>query len=530
MPVSPTPSVKPGAPKKRETFKSALVQIAVAGLVLTGLVLAYYRSRDTKKHVGEVLLAARAAALRGNPADARKALNLLDDALARDAKAPDALALAAALNTDLWLLHHEPGAEERAKEFLERARRAGSKSDDRYGTEALHLLAAGDPRTAEAFVEEQRKKGASTAKLSYALALAMKAQGNLALARQAFASAMDKAWKDPQYSAAWGEALLEEGVPGAADAFNKGLGNNPDFIRGRLGLALARVQRKDRVGESETMVKQVLTREGELSAPLKARAVAIQAAIANIQAQPDQAITLANEAIALNPDDPWALFAKANGLALKNDASAPAAYDAVVARKKSSPVFYFEGAQRLQKAGQAAAAIALLDRYEKVFQAVVSTSADGKPVAWLDRDDRYWLARGDVLMAMERPDEAMASFDKAIAAKSYALPRAYYAKSALLLRQKDYTKAQELLQDITPQDGTGQIPEAYAALGDLLFHKKEWGPGCQNFAFALTRMKAQQAPRESLNELLRSVESKLKSSGQGPIAKLWIEEAKPLIQ
>jgi hypothetical protein len=68
------------------------------------------------------------------------------------------------------------------------------------------------------------------------------------------------------------------------------------------------------------------------------------------------------------------------------------------------------------------------------------------------------------------------------------------------------------------------------AMGEILFQKKEWGPACQNFAFALTRMKATQQPREKLNDVLTDVEKRLKAANQKEVAKLWVEEAKPLIQ
>ena len=83
---------------------------------------------------------------------------------------------------------------------------------------------------------------------------------------------------------------------------------------------------------------------------------------------------------------------------------------------------------------------------------------------------------------------------------------------------------------ITPPDGSGQLAEAYSAMGEILFQKKEWGPGCQNFAYALARLKAKQEPREKLNDLLTDVEKRLKSANQKEIAKQWVEEAKPLIQ
>jgi hypothetical protein len=47
---------------------------------------------------------------------------------------------------------------------------------------------------------------------------------------------------------------------------------------------------------------------------------------------------------------------------------------------------------------------------------------------------------------------------------------------------------------------------------------------------ALTRMKATQQPREKLNDVLTDVEKRLKAANQKEVAKLWVEEAKPLIQ
>src|SRR5690606_29852851 len=107
-------------------------------------------------------------------------------------------------------------------------------------------------------------------------------------------------------------------------------------------------------------------------------------------------------------------------------------------------------------------------------KAVKNPTADGKEEIYLDRDDRYWLARGDLLKTAGKLDEAMASYEKAIDAKSLNLTRAYYAKAALLIEKKDLDKAAELLQDITPPDGTGQLAEAYIAMGDILFEKKDW--------------------------------------------------------
>ncbi len=516
--------------KKRESFGSALVQIVIVGALLATAVFFMYRRGSNRKEVAELMTQARQTAVKGNLADVKKAISTVEEALEKDSSAGDPNAFAAAMYTDLWMIHREAGAEAKAREYLEKAKKVDSKSEDRYGAEALQMIAAGNAKGAEDFVEELRKKGGSGARIFYAQALALKKQGNLKLAGTGFKASMDKAWKDMNYASSWGEELLEEGIPGGLDVFTKATGQNPEHFRARLGLALARVQKRDRVGDAENIVKEVMAREGELSAPQKARAAAIGALILNIQEQYDTAITAANAALALNPDDEWALHAKAVALAAKKDPTAPAAFDAAVAKASTSPIFYFEGAAALQKAGMGDAAMGLLTKYEGVFKNVKNPTADGKEEVYLDRDDRYWLARGDLLKTAGKQDEAMTSYDKAIEAKSLNLTRAYYSKAALLLEKKDYEKATELLQDITPPDGTGQLPEAYMAMGDILFEKKDWGAAAQNYAFALTRMRAKQEPREKLNDVVNDIEKRLKAVNQKEIAKMWVEEAKPLIQ
>ncbi len=516
--------------KKRESLPSALIQIAVVGAILALAVVLIYKRGTTKKELGELVKQARATAMRGNPNDLRKGLALAEEALAKDSSHPEALAVAASINTDLWLQHADAAAEPKAKDFLERAKKADAKVEERFGAEALHMIANGQANQAATFIEELRKKGANSAKLTYAQALAFKAQGQLQLAKTGFSVAVDKAWKDPQYTAAWAEAILDEGVPGAVDAFTKSLSTNPDYFRAKLGLSLARVMKKDRVGDAANIVKEVQGHDAELSPPLRGRALTVLAHIANLETQSDQAISLANQALALNGKDLWATFAKANALAAKKDAGAGAAYTELVTKAPSAPVFYFEGSKNLVAAGAPDAALGLLDKYEAFFKTVKTETADGKETAYLDRDDRYWLTRGDVLREAGKAELAMAAYDKAIEAKNLNISKAYFAKGSLLLAQKEYDKASDILIDITPPDGTGQIAEAYLAMGEVMFAKKDFAKACQSFVYGLIRMKAQQAPREQMNTILTDVEKRLKAANQKELAKVWVDEAKTFIQ
>ncbi|MBL8956450.1 MAG: cellulose synthase, partial [Myxococcaceae bacterium] len=354
--------------KKRESLPSALIQIILVGALLAAAVWFVVGRGNRKKEVAERLKEAKLIAVKDNPADLNKAIKAAEEVLALDATAPEVLATLATIHTELWLLHKEASHEAKAKEYLDRAEKAESKSDERYGTKALHILASGKPKEAEDFVEELRKKGASTARLAYAQALALRQQGNLQLARAAFVLASDKGWKDPSFSSAFADAWLEEGqwLP-ALDYFNKAMANNPDHLRSKVGIALARIERKDRVADAAETLKDLLARPKEETSPfLRGRVLAAAAELANFEEQWDQAINAADRALTENPDEAWALFAKAKALAAKKDPGAPAAFDAVVAKVKAAPAFYFDGATLLQKAGNVDQAIALLDKYEAV--------------------------------------------------------------------------------------------------------------------------------------------------------------------
>ena len=101
------------------------------------------------------------------------------------------------------------------------------------------------------------------------------AEGQLAMSRQAFAQATDKAWKNPRYFAAYGESLLAQAdYRQAIEAFTKGLNANPDHLRSKLGLALARIYREDRVKDAADAINEALSLGDALTPGMKARALA----------------------------------------------------------------------------------------------------------------------------------------------------------------------------------------------------------------------------------------------------------------
>ncbi len=516
--------------KKRESFGSAFVQIVVVAALLAAVVYFVYQRGNTRTQVDEKLKLLNQAETRDTVADLQAGLKIADEVFALDPNNPKALGHAAGIHTELWLDYRLPGEEEKAKDFLGKAEKADSRTEGRFASKALILVAEGKANDAVDFIEEQRKKGASSPKLFLAQAEAIRAQGNLKLAKSSFVSAMDKAWKDPLYACAYGEASLAEGAFGqASDAFSKGVAANPDHVRSILGLAFTRALRKDKLKDASDAVAAV-EQKGDLSPGMKVRLLVAKAELANVEARYDDAVKLCDDAIAADATNPWPYYIKARALGLKKDPTAVDAFNIAVSKDKNAPLFYLDGAGLMEQMGKLDEGLALLAKYEENFKLVKNLASDGKEEVYLDRDDRYWIAKGDILRSAGKLDDALAAYEKGIDAKALNQAKAIYSKASILWAKKDFDGAAKVLEPVVPPDGTGTVADAYMLAGDLQFEKKEYPNGCQYYAYALTNMKNHQVDREKLNGIIDDIQKKLKVAGQNNIAKAWKEEASKMIQ
>ncbi|MHA7632569.1 tetratricopeptide repeat protein [Corallococcus sp. M7] len=515
--------------KRREGLGSALAQVGVVAVLLAAGVAWYVHRGQVRQEVDAHLRTARSAVLKGNPSDLAMAQQNLEALFALAPDSRDARALAADLQAELWLTHHQPGAEAKAREQLERAEALGSRSGERYGARALLLVGAGQTAEANKLLEELKAQGANSPRLTLAQARLLQKEGRLSEARQAFARAAEGAWKDPRFSAAYGEALLDEGMfPQAVEAFGRATTANPDHLLSRVTSTLAQLYAGRPPDGAAALIEEVRSRGRELTPALQARVAVAQAEVALAKGAPDEALTHVDAALKAWPEDHYALFTRGRALAVKRAPEARQAFEAAVAKRPTAPLLTLEGARLLQAQGDGEGALAMLDAYEKTFHAVKTRTADGKELPALDKDDRYWLARGGVMEAAGRQDDALAAYDKALSARGVGLARAQYAKGALLLARKDFDGAKSLLTAVAPETGAGSMPEAYAALGELLFAQGEFAAGCQQHYFSLVRARAQGTPVEQLATRANDIKKRLETSGQPAMAKAWLTEAGPL--
>lgn len=520
--------------KQRESLGSALVQVALVAVLLGAAVTFVVHRGRVRRDTDVHLKAAQGLAQRGNPADLTKALQELDALFALDADVYGAHALAADLHAALWLEHHQPASEAPAREHLARAESLESKDAERYGARVVRAwvtLSEGKAPEAAGMLKALRERGASNPKLWLVQARTDQALGNLQAARQAYARATDGAWKDPRFATAYGEALLQEGLfAQAGEALGRATSANPDHLQARLTAGLATLALHGRPDEVERTLQDLQAREAELSPALKARALATRAELALARGNPDAALQAADAALAASPKEPYALFARAKALTAKKDPGARAAFEAAAAQHKTAPLFYFEGAKALQQLGDNAGALALIDGYEATFRNIQVSASEGKTVSALDRDDRYWLTRGNVLEAAGRQDEALTAYEQALAVKGPQQARAQYAKGALLLARKDYEGAKAVLTSVTPDNGTSSVPEAYTAMAELLFAQGDYATGCQHHFFALSRARGRGVPAEQLQAQVAQIGKQLTDAGQVKMAQAWKTEAEALLK
>jgi tetratricopeptide (TPR) repeat protein len=510
-----------GQRERRESLTSALVQVALVALVLgAAVVFVVHRGRVRQEAEGH-FKAAQALALRGNPADLSKALQELDVLFAVDANQYGAQTLAADLQAELWLEHHQPGAEAQAREHLARAEALESKDMERYGAKVVRawvLLAEGKAPEADAALKALRERGAGNPRLWLAQGRTSQALGDLQGARQAYSKASEGAWKDPRFATAYGEALLDEGLFAQAhEALGRALGTNPEYLQAQLSSALVLLYMREQPKEAERALQEVGAREAELTPGLKAREWVVRSELALAQGTAEEALKAADAALAVVPNEPLALFSRARALAAKKDPGARAAFEAAVAQHKTSPLLYLEGAKTLQQTGDGAGALALLDAYGVVFQ------------SGLEKDDRYWLSRGGILEMAGQQDVSLAAYEKAIAVKGPALARAQYAKGMLLLTRKDYAKAREALATVTPDAGTGPLPEAYTAMGETLFGQGDYATGSQHYFIGLSREHGRNTPLAILQARAADIGKQLTAAGQATVAKTWKTETDALL-
>lgn len=260
---------------RRATMRGALVQIAVAAVLLGVVVYVVYQRGADRRASTEQIERARAALRLDAPLELRAVVDALKPAFASSTRRADAHAVAARAFAELAVVHQLPFGDQ-ARAHLAEALTGDSQVEERHSAEALVLLLDGKADAALALLDGLKAKGIRRADLEYARARALLAKGDVAGMGAALEAAAGLSPREPRYFAALGDALLAQGELNAADAaYRKALAANAAHPGARLGVAMVLAQR----GTDPAAAQQALAAfraTGELSPALERRAASVE--------------------------------------------------------------------------------------------------------------------------------------------------------------------------------------------------------------------------------------------------------------
>ena len=495
-----------------ESLSRAVRQVAVVALLLAGAVGFYFVRVQGERKARDASKLAKDELLRDNPKNYGLAEKHCLDALAARGNFPYALAFLAQINALRVVDQDIASAAADAHKWIDVCEQRKVPYQEAYSAKAMMMVHEGKAAEAEKEMVSVLQH-ATGAQLWNALARAQRAQGKLEEARNAFKKANDMEWRNPRLAADYADVFYDSGdTVNALNYYGKALEANSDHIRGLIGRSRSEIARGAQIKQASDTLVEVLGRpDGELSPKLKAMALTARGELRQFEKNDSEAIKDADAALAVVPTLSWAHHLK--GLILARGKKA-AAYDELKQALESDralPVFYFAGATALSEGGMGDKAIALLEAYTKTLPA----------------DDTYFMVYGDVLRKLNKLDDAMKQYDKAIGANQLNA-NAHFAKGRLLLQKKDYDNAKkELDKAVATNEFFG---EAYEAIGQLFLEKKEYPNAAENFLQALSVYARLQMPRDRLTSYLDDVAARLKKAGQKDIAEVWLKEGKNIIK
>lgn len=517
--------------RPKESPLSALLQVlGVAVLLAIGVGL-YVRHAHQRKDLADRVEEARLTARDDNPKALRAALEQLDRALEIDAEDAEALSLAASLQTELWLTHHEAESEASARALIARAAAVDAQTAERFATEALLAIASGDGSRAKDELSAMLERGATSPLLFYAAGHAYQEQAELKEASEHFRIAMEASGSQPRFALAYADSALRDGRLGpAAEVLEQSLTAHEGHLRSLLLAGLVGAYRGHVGDEARGLVKELLEqRRSELSHAMEADAHALAAHVALAGGDVEGALKEAAAGLTVDPQSVHAAAARAYVLTTKKSDEADAAWLQAAALRPSATFFYLQGSEALLRAERTDGARAVLDAWAKRFGPVRIPGEDGKQLEALDLEDRYWLGRARLAEATSQPEQALVDYQRALSAKGLHQADALVGLGRLQLSREEWDAALETLKQVAPEDGTGTFPEAYRAMGELLFRAGDFARGAAHFGYALGRLKAQGAPADEREALRAEVSERLVKLRQPQLSRVWLEESKQLL-
>lgn len=499
---------------KPQSLGGFLRDVGIALAVCAVFLWVYKGSVERGQQVRELGREAREYAVKDQPAAFDEAVKRFTQILELDDS--DAFAIAsmgeieAIRFTDFGLA----ASEQPMHEWAAKAGKLEANINEQFGAVLYDMLGSGRVADALKLGEELTQRTASSHVLN-GYGRAFMASGELAKAKIALKRAADTEWRNPRFTCDLADAYFADGdYANAQTFFAKGVEANSAHARSLVGVARSQIARKTRMEDASKTLMEVIEEKTETMG-VKTKALAYVGAGEYFLANGllDQAAAMQEKALAEDAKSPWAYFLKGRILAAAQRPEAVDAFKKAVELNKYVPEFYFASAKSLEAGGMGEHALALLESAKTI----------------LPQDDRYLMAVGDQLKGLNRLDEALATYEKALEYNDMNA-QAHFARGVLLI---DHKKNIELGQEEFQKALIAQeyFPEVRIKQAEMLFSTKKWEDGVQEYAQALIQMKQLGRPADQSNAMRNMVNDRLlKEAKDKEMAKAWMSETASMVQ
>ncbi|HLT31666.1 MAG TPA: hypothetical protein VK013_16630 [Myxococcaceae bacterium] len=521
-------SPQPRSWRREEHPLSALLQVLAIGLVMAAAVFFWVRYANGRSARATARVDAQTLLRSGNAGELRQATERLEALLQDAPQDGEARLLLARAHTDLFRLH----GDEASGQAVDRVLEAGPLDDpqDAIAERMLIHLARGDAEGARRLLSSHGDAPRGQ-RLAFAEAELLRAEGALAEAGQRLERVLRGSREAPAMLLAAASLALDDGRVGLARRhLTRGKTLAPDHRGLQLMDALIQAREGSVPEGADALAAQVLgAKKAEASVREMSQAHALLAYRDLLEGKADAARKRAEEGLKVDPRGLAAAEVRARALLAQKDPAAAEAFLAAQKLRPTSRLVALDAAELLTGNGQLDVAERILEVYASTFRPITIEDREGRTTPALDADGRYWLARGKLLVAQDRGDEALAALDRSIGVRGLEQAEALWVKSRLLVDRDDPTRAREVLAQVTPEDGSGPLPGAYRTMGELLFAARDWQRGAMHYGFALGGLLNRGAPRDEAEALRQEVAERLRASQQPRLAQAWLEETRALV-
>ncbi len=522
----------------------AVAQVAIVAVLMVALIIWYNHHVKIITTIRKDIKQASELIPRDNFDDLTVAEGWLKKARALDDDNERAIVQLSQVQFRLLSQHAQTDRKNTLQQHLKFFEDEGLQVSERYATQGYLMVMDGKAEQAVTMLDGVVKRAIEkkdiflNAEVFGARALAQLALGHLKEAREDFSRAAKFSPMSPHYQALFADVYLREGNIGRAlRYFRDALKKNKDHVYSNLRYAFSLIQTGKHLEKSKKIIDDLMDRdkhtEKEFSPPMMSMLYQVKGEYALTSPLlpegntgkagaddkksakdmgPAEAMKWADKAIAAWDSNAEAWNLKGRIAAMQNDAAAAAsAFAKALQLDPHLPKIYFDRAESTFAMGQKQEAVDQLKEFERALKPTVA----------------YYVKRGDLLMRMDKLDDAQKEFKQAITVDEldpkgrFWLAKSYQAMGdKIALDDKEhksdklelYNKAREEYENAIMLPG-GESPEVYRQMGLIYLASEDFENALDKLAKAIMMMTKAGDPPAKIADVYTDISKIFKEMG-----------------